>query len=534
MSLAYGDNSVFADRVTLTDGAYTFDSLDGLYSTGDFLVLAGVTNSGVADAWDLPDGWVVEYNASTGVQVWSHKVADGESITSLTVDMGSATSAYLILAQITGGGETVTVQTQGVLSGSPVTADAVTPTVDALALYLFAGRELDSTSYTATTPSGTTNIASVLLDGPGLGMLAYSKAVTAGTSSGTATTTISGGTVSFQPVTLMVEGNHPPSAPTGLIPSGGSSIGDSQDNTFTWTFHDQDPSDTQSAFDIRYRASGDEDWTTVSVTSSASSHVFAADTFTADDWEWQVRTTDAAGSTGDWSVSAFFTAAAPPDPPTLTNPTDGGTVNFFENATWTTDDTQQAYEIRRVADDDGTADDSTVYYDNVNISAIKVAALTFAVNDRDEHVQVRIMVGGIWSDWADAKVSVSWVGPPAATFTATGYDRPPVIVVDYDTPDAESSEDTPDYVDIYLSTDGGDTSERKATGLDLTGQWVYRFPASGVDYTVKVSVVGVGGIPTDSDWTGSLSWTAYDGRPDIVDALYADNFLDELIDGGGA
>lgn len=78
-----------------------------------------------------------------------------------------------------------------------------------------------------------------------------------------------------------------------------------------WTFSDPDPADTQSRADVRWRV-GAGAWTTVSpaVTGSAGLYTFAANTFQTagvigQSVEFQVRTYDAAGMVGPWSVSSF-------------------------------------------------------------------------------------------------------------------------------------------------------------------------------------------------------------------------------------
>lgn len=41
------------------------------------------------------------------------------------------------------------------------------------------------------------------------------------------------------------------------------------------------------------------------------------------------------------------------------------------------------------------------------------------------------------------------------------------------------------WVDLYLSTDGGATAQLYATQQSPSGTWIFRTPASGIDYSVQ-------------------------------------------------
>ena len=76
-----------------------------------------------------------------------------------------------------------------------------------------------------------------------------------------------------------------------------------------WTYSDAE-GNAQDAYQIQYREmnSGGA-WTTVTGT-TASSHTFAANTFTlGKEYEYQVRVSDAVAGYGDWSNTAWFMAA---------------------------------------------------------------------------------------------------------------------------------------------------------------------------------------------------------------------------------
>jgi hypothetical protein len=105
--------------------------------------------------------------------------------------------------------------------------------------------------------------------------------------------------------------NRTPTAPTLNQPFDGEVFDTSIAQTFTWTFNDPDPGDTQSAATLQYRQVGTTTWTQVTVT-TAQTYTFAANTFTPNvSYEWQVQTTDAGGLTGPFSASSTFSGSAP-------------------------------------------------------------------------------------------------------------------------------------------------------------------------------------------------------------------------------
>lgn len=101
--------------------------------------------------------------------------------------------------------------------------------------------------------------------------------------------------------------NTAPNAPTLNSPATGTTVDMGVTQRLAWTFSDPDAGDTQSKFDLQYRL-GAGAWTTVTGTTPNSWWDAVAGTFTAGNWEWQVRTYDAVGTIGPWSASSFFTA----------------------------------------------------------------------------------------------------------------------------------------------------------------------------------------------------------------------------------
>jgi hypothetical protein len=114
----------------------------------------------------------------------------------------------------------------------------------------------------------------------------------------------------------------PPSAPTDLIPSGVAQEA-AETALFTWTHNPLDTTD-QSAYEIQWRPVATTTWTTTGkVTSTASSRLFAANTWTnGQTIEWQVRTWGQHATASAWSASGTLTLSTRPTA-TITEPADG-------------------------------------------------------------------------------------------------------------------------------------------------------------------------------------------------------------------
>lgn len=113
-----------------------------------------------------------------------------------------------------------------------------------------------------------------------------------------------------------------PNAPTGLGPS---TIRDAADAvTWHWT-HNPVDSSSQTAFQLRHRPAGGA-WTTVTVTSGASTWTLAAGTYANPvTVEWQVCTKGAYADYSPWSATASSPTSTRPTA-TISTPADGGTV----------------------------------------------------------------------------------------------------------------------------------------------------------------------------------------------------------------
>lgn len=318
---------------------------------------------------------------------------------------------------------------------------------------------------------------------------------------GTETATGSAASYTWPNASILIIANRAPNAPTGLTPASGSTLRRTTTNQLGWTFSDPDTGDSQSKYRLRYRLTGATTWTTVTKSTPATHWTAPATALPAGTVEWQVRTYDALGAVSSWSSSSFLSVATEPTLPTITAPTNGSTVVQSVTCTWSYP-TQEAYEVRRVADATGTADPTTVYSDTgtVTTAAARSVALTFAVNGRSEHVQLRVKATGLWTGWADVLVHVSYTGPPTPTVTLSTNDATGSITVSVSIPTPATGEPTVAHLDIYRSSATEAEIRVAATRAPATS-WTDYLPASGVSYTYRVVAVATNGTTS----TGSAT-----------------------------
>lgn len=291
--------------------------------------------------------------------------------------------------------------------------------------------------------------------------------------------------------------NSAPNAPTLTAPASGQVIDRATTNRLAWVVSDSDVGDSQSKFDLRYRLVGSPTWTDVTGTTPNAFWDAAPGTFALGDFEWQARTYDSQGLVGPYSSSSFFTASETPATPTITAPVNGATVGSSETISWSTP-AQARYQVRRVADNAGSPDTSTVYWDTGEVVDATTRTLTasFSTNDRWEWVQVRVKAGGLWSAWAAVRVQVSWTPPASPTVTLTPNPTTVSIAVAITNPTPAGGEPSVSYNDVYLSAPGV-PEWRAATFVPPNSAWVFWTPTSGLDYTARVVAVAANGTTAE-------------------------------------
>lgn len=277
-------------------------------------------------------------------------------------------------------------------------------------------------------------------------------------------------TLTYQCGAVILTTEQPPNAPTLQAPPASAMLDRTATNRFTWAFSDPDSGDSQSAFDLRYSSDNGVTWTTVSQTTPNNYWDAPGGTFAAGSVQWQVRTYDQTGIAGPYSASQFFTAATPAAGPSFVAPTNGGLVDAtMYTVTWSFN-AQQAYELRRVKDNAGSADTTTVYWTSgqVTDSTTRSLRVPFPNNNEYEHLQLRVQSGGLWTAWTDVRVHVSYTPPPVPSATVVVDDTAGTITLSITDPPPNRL--TAAQASFEDGTAGGWSAGSNATIVNSTAQ----------------------------------------------------------------
>jgi hypothetical protein len=506
----------FRSVSTLADTSATLDSLTGTYyldvdkpaglSTGDMMVV--VVESGSNTALPTLPGWAMTFTALGSGSLIAYKVATADDVAASTLRIAFAGNAAASVSWYAySGAKTATVAT-GTLSTTAPSAPSVTARQAGVALRVF-------NCYTPSSPpiglNSSAPIGTALRSAttyPHLRQIVgVDETISGAGVSGTRSTT----TVSWPaaPTTVMLEGNHAPDTASITSPAAGAVFGDGEDVPLAWIFNDID-GDTQGSADVRYSTDGGSTWTTVTG-ATGSGQAYTLSGLAPGSYQAQVKVYDSSSTpAANWSSSRHFTISEPLDPPTIVTPTDGATVDATATVAATAD-AVTAWQVRRVADIAGAPDVSTVYYDsglNPSTSDLDVQ-VSFPVDGRDEHIQVRYTSAGAYSSWADALVTVAWTPPATPDLTITASGSSAAIEVDITTALAGIDSDAVS-VDLLASPDDGATVEWADRGIDPNSTSIFYTPASGRNYSFKAIAYAADGAPAETDWIGSASFTFSD------------------------
>jgi hypothetical protein len=315
--------------------------------------------------------------------------------------------------------------------------------------------------------------------------------------------------------------NVAPNAPILTAPADGAILDRNITQRGDHDFSDPDPGDSQSAhqYDVwSLDAAGSRTGLFTSTGKAATPNTFhdwPAGTFPAGDYEWTVsKTWDAQGAEGPGAPSRFFTAADAPPTPTITELVSGATIPQEQPVGWSAPD-QDAYQLRRVADNAGAPDATTVYYDTGEVvtATARSRTVTFETNDRYEHIQVRIKHDGLWSSWASIRVLVSYTRPPVPTLTITTSDTEAATSVAITNPTPAAGEPPVTHVRLFARASAANPNADPyrpypdGTRIEAfkppNSTAIDHLPAGGVDYEYRAEAVGDNGTTSDSGWVGA-------------------------------
>lgn len=439
-----------------------------------------------------PAGWTQVHLTRSGystLQTFTRTAGSSEPA-SYTFTLPANDDMVGVLAAYRAGAVDVSAQYSSEGDSSAYAPTVTTTGADRTVLSAYAsGTSIDSTPPSGTTVRGDEWSAGVYAS---LLVVDYEQA-TAGTTDLKTATYSSVTDWATQTIALYAT-NTAPNAPILLSPGDASLVDRNVSQRFDWDFSDPDAGDSQSAYNFRYRAVGAATWTETGWQASTQTyHDVSGGTFAdGTDYEWQAATKDAQGVEGPFSASWFFTAGTAPTPPTITAPTNGGTFLQTQTVAWSTPD-QGAYQIRVM---DGT----TVVSDTgtVTSSTARSASVEFPTNGVTRTIQLRVSDGGLWSQWAEVTGTVSWLAPPAPTFTLAADDASGSLGISISNPAPSGSEPAASYNDVFVDDGAGEF--RMATNVAPNGSVTYWLPKSGRDYAsnVRVRAIAENGVYADS------------------------------------
>jgi hypothetical protein len=315
------------------------------------------------------------------------------------------------------------------------------------------------------------------------------------------------GTKSYCIYATLEEPNQAPYAPTLTHPTGGETLDPSQQQTFTFTFGDPDSGDTLSAHTLRYKKTTDSTWTTLSeVVSPYAQHVFAGGTFVAGfTYEYQIKCKDNHGLEGPYSSSATFYTAVAPGAPTITDPPNEHTIPTATHPlTWSIAD-QDAYEARRINDVAGSPG-TTVYWTSGTVEEpdTRTRSITLDVNNRTEHLQVRVRHDAIWGNWATVKVYVAWTAPETPTLVVTVLSELGYISLEPTQPTPGEGKPTVVAMDVWRTeTSSKDDAIRIAADVSPTATYKdWQAADAPPSYKYFIRAIGDNGATADSALEG--------------------------------
>ena len=219
--------------------------------------------------------------------------------------------------------------------------------------------------------------------------------------------------------------NRRPNPPALTLPAENSQFTALVNITFQWNHIDDDPSDPQSAFRLRYRLartpiSEPGEWTEFEAVTSFEQWTVDAGTFKGNSfYEWQVKTRDQQDRWGEWSLARSFYITGDTTPPLLLQPIrDEAVVAGFDTtfkwkffnpvATRKQDRADLRYRVK------GTPDWVTIFgttSDPGGTSEWVIAADTFTAGYRYEY-QIRTYTDtGLASDWSESATFWAVVAP---------------------------------------------------------------------------------------------------------------------------
>ncbi|MGF9909413.1 DNRLRE domain-containing protein [Brevibacillus porteri] len=294
-----------------------------------------------------------------------------------------------------------------------------------------------------------------------------------------------------------------PTQPTNLSPSGGISVNRNTVLRLSWKHNDPNSNDPQSKFDLQWRVVGTTAWNTVTQATPNQFWDAPANTFPRANIEWKVRTYDQGSLVGPFSPQATFRAGDKADNPTIIGPQ--SPVPIARPVLEWSSFEQSSYQVQTLNTN------RTVLWDSGEVASVnKARTIGMDLSNNTSYIlRVRIKnVDGLWSDWAERTIMISYTTPPTPILTVIESDSAGKITVRINNPAPTGTEPNVSKNDLYRRIVGQTEWTRIATGIANSGSYDDYAAASGTVYEYMARAYGDNGTVTDTHfYQGSINLT---------------------------
>lgn len=302
-------------------------------------------------------------------------------------------------------------------------------------------------------------------------------------------------TTSERPKLVVIYDFVPPSPPTNLTPSGGTSLDRALIQRLSWRHNPYVPGEAQTKFDLQWRLQGAGTWNTVTQTTVNQYYDAPVSTFTRGTIEWQVRTYDALSNVSAYSSLSVFVAGDKPATPVITSPANGPTaLASFIAMVWTSSgQTHYNIELKNAAD-------TILLWEKTATGTEVSTSIGYGLADGAAYIlKLRIKNSdGLWSNYAVSNFSADFVQPPTPTAViSTDATRGSLtLTITNLTETAEQPYVSLNY--IYRRIKGDTAWDRISITIVRDGSYTDYTLRSAKAYEYKVRAIGNNGDYADS------------------------------------
>lgn len=259
--------------------------------------------------------------------------------------------------------------------------------------------------------------------------------------------------------------------------------------TFTWSFTDDNTSDSQTAYQLQVFDLADDslDYDSLKTTSTSASHILPGGSLSnSKSYYWKVRVYDLADAVSDYSQQGTFqtlsTAITTITTPAADNPVDA--ISSRYTVAWsTTVITQAKYRLVLVNTQTGATELDTGYVTSTDTSR----ELSNLANDVTYRVEVTVRNNvDVTSTTGTRLITPSYAQPPVPTIDVTAGDSYVQIAVT--NPEPGDTEANPDHNDVYRAEADSDDFIKIAE-IEVDGTYRDYNVRSGRTYQWKVDAV---------------------------------------------